>query len=148
MKSFMKKTIGIIAITSALVLTLCACDNVAEQSGVSPSPSVKPTATVAPSATATASPSSSPSPSASAKTSVSESPKPSESPKAKNSKAIEDDSKARAAEIKDIKELIKDELYDDANMAIKAILTKDLSDEQKNEVMELKQQVNAKLGKQ
>ncbi|MEG2670510.1 MAG: hypothetical protein RR957_08575, partial [Oscillospiraceae bacterium] len=49
---------------------------------------------------------------------------------------------------KDIKELIKDELYDDANMAIKAILTKDLSDEQKNEVMELKQQVNAKLGKQ
>ena len=39
-------------------------------------------------------------------------------------------------------------LYDDALMSVKALLTKDLTDEQKNEVMELKQLIEAKLGSQ
>ncbi len=56
------------------------------------------------------------------------------------------DEEAIANELADITALINDGLYDDALMSINALLTKNLTDEQKNQVMELKAIVDSKLG--
>ena len=45
------------------------------------------------------------------------------------------------ADLNSIRELIDEELYDDALMTINSLLTKDLSDEQRSQVEALKEEV-------
>ena len=138
----MKKFLSVVLSVSMLAVLFSACDsNTGGISDPTPSPSAAASASPSPSASPEASPSASPDVTKAPKAALEEE-KPMTAAEAKGDKdAIQND-------LDSIQELIDEELYDDAMETIKTLLTKDLTDEQKNKVMEYKQLVQAKLGQQ
>lgn len=137
----MKKFMSIALSVSMTAVLFSACDS--NTGGEDPTPA--PTATAAATATPAPSPSATPEATAvpsKAKATLEEEEKPMTAAEAAGDvEAIQND-------LDSLQELIDEELYDDAMMTINSLLTKDLTDEQKNKVMEYKQLVQAKMGQQ
>ena len=66
---------------------------------------------------------------------------PTEEPERMTAEEAAADTVSIEADLNSIRELIDEELYDDALMTINSLLTKDLSDEQRSQVEGLKEEV-------
>lgn len=134
----MKKNIVFISVSLAAVLLMAGCG---KDKAADPKSSAKPTATPAATATATPVPSAAVSapaataPAQSGKTAV---PKSSAPAPAKDTRDSESAQRAEIAKlIKDAEELIEEGLTDDANMTLRDLRSKDLTEEEKKQVDEL-----------
>ena len=134
----MKKNIVFISVSLAAVLLMAGCG---KDKAADPKSSAKPTATPAATATATPVPSaavSAPAATAPAQSGKTAAPKASAPAPAKDTRDSESAQRAEIAKlIKDAEELIEVGLTDDANMTLRDLRSKDLTEEEKKQVDEL-----------
>lgn len=138
----MKKNIVFISVSLAAVLLMAGCG---KDKAAAPKASAKPTATPAatPAATATATPvpsaaASAPAAAAPAQSGKTAAPKASAPVPTKDTRDSESAQRAEIAKlIKDAEELIEEGLTDDANMTLRDLRSKDLTEEEKKQVDEL-----------
>lgn len=134
----MKKNIVFISVSLAAVLLMAGCG---KDKAADPKASAKPTATPAATATATPVPSaaaSAPAAAAPAQSGKTAAPKASAPVPTKDTRDSESAQRAEIAKlIKDAEELIEEGLTDDANMTLRDLRSKDLTEEEKKQVDEL-----------